>query len=180
MKERIIDTCYKLEYFRAQLYKLLEDIAKDYSVVEDDFDITEDVELIETTVTYDNEIIKIRIHDYLPPISAVSTHIKNRWIKSITTAITSLTNIKIHQKTMVYIVVSAPSKRWDIDNRHINLIINAVKYSRIIKDDNISYLAFGYEAVNSNRYFTDIYIFDDEKVHEKIPYIRKKSMDKTP
>lgn len=175
-EKEIIDACNNLEYYRAGIYKTLDKLITCSSIVNNLPDLPSNKRLIKSTAKFENDIIKIHVDDYLPRTQKINSIISSMWVNSILASIHSLHNIKKWKKTMVYIMVSAPARNWDIDNRGISLIINAIKYSRLIKDDNLCHLAYGYEAKSEEDNFTDIFIFDAMLVHEKLPYIWKTNL----
>lgn len=166
-----------MERYRENFYLLCDQILEDYAINQSHIDLPTKQEVfpyMQSDVTYENDIIKIHIPDYLPRSQKVDKEIANKWIENIITSIYSIPKIPHWGKVFVYMVVSAPGgESWDIDNRSINLIINAIKHSRIIKDDNISHLAFGAEGVSDENHYTDIYIFNYYLMAEKLPFISK-------
>lgn len=161
------DACISLEKARDSLYLAYDKALRNLPKVEYVPLLAGD----NVDVKYENNVIKVHVPDYMPLTGYLSSDAKNRWIGRINYAIQSLFNIPDWEKIFVYIIESAPGENWDIDNRNIKTIIDAVRYSRIVKDDNICYLAYGAEGICDTCYYTDIYIFDYYKLGEILPKI---------
>lgn len=68
-------------------------------------------------------------------------------------------------KVVVVIKINYKDKVWDTDNHFISMIINAIRYSRVISDDNfkkLSYMVIG-DVAKNEEYSTEIYVVNDSE-----------------
>ncbi|SHE96185.1 hypothetical protein SAMN02745218_01145 [Desulfofundulus australicus DSM 11792] len=103
-------------------------------------------------------VLKIVVDGYLPRTRHATSMMRRSWIGKITRA---LLPIDVHfEKAFCIIVIYVPGKvNWDVDNRYYKFIIDAIRFARIIDDDNCQRLSFmvigGVDPENPR---TEIYI----------------------
>lgn len=105
---------------------------------------------------------KIKIHK--EAATKYYGEIKEFWVGSIMYAIAEANIETIFDKCVVFIKIYYKDKVWDADNHHISFIVNAIRYSQLVPDDNferLSYMVTG--AISpTNEYYTEIYICSEK------------------
>ncbi|MEG6570631.1 hypothetical protein [Thermoanaerobacterium thermosaccharolyticum] len=118
-----------------------------------------------------DDIIKVVVPDFPAELGPAKNIEKNRWIDNIMYALQKLDKNIHFEHVFVFIKFFTPVKNCDIDNWNIKPIIDAIKKSLIIYDDDYEHLSFGFNAKFSNEPKTEIYIFDYNKLEKFLPKI---------
>jgi len=108
-----------------------------------DFDSEElrSLDLMETAKSWiENGVLRITINDYLPRNRFVTSDVRDSWIGMI--AKTLLDKDIYFEKALCIIVTYLPREGWDVDNRGYKIIIDALRYARVITNDTFRELAF--------------------------------------
>lgn len=165
MKDKILRACEYIEKVRSELYSAYHDIV-DEELKSADICV-EPLPQEKWEVECNDDVIKIYIPDYLPKRNSITKEIYNMWLKNLVCSLQSIIPTPQFEKIFVYIKMFIPGSLWDVDNRSIKMIIDSIRYSKIIKDDSFQYVAYGAEGSNKEPYHTEIYIMD----YSKMPYI---------
>lgn len=168
-KDRILKACELIETVRAELFLAYHELIKD-ELDKGELDI-EPLPQEKWEATCQNGVIKIYIPDYLPKQRFLSKEMRNFWLKNMIFAIQSIVPAPHFDKIFVYIKMFIPGTIWDVDNRSVKVIIDGIRYSRLIKDDTFEYVAYGVEGSNMKPYHTEVYIFDYNKINKILPQI---------
>lgn len=123
-----------------------------------DCDKFSDIDLMGTAKSWiENGVLRITINDYLPRNNFVTSDVYNSWIGIIAK---TLIDKNIHfDRALCVIINYLPRDGWDVDNRGYGIIINALRYAGIIKDDTFRHLAFMVVGeVDKDNPRTEIYV----------------------
>lgn len=92
---------------------------------------------------------------------------KDYWIGSIMYALEEMGTSKpcYLDKVVIMIKINYKDVIWDTDNHFVSMIVNAIRYSRVILDDNfkkMSYMVIG-DIAKDEKYNTEIYVVNDSE-----------------
>ena len=140
----------KLESARIDIEQALQEEVQDLGEIEP-------VEGAVAWIEKDN-ILRITVDECLPRGNVVSKPVKMRWINKIRRALLDV-NIRFDSATIVIEVCSPHLVTWDTDNRAHSMIINAIRYMKIIPDDSYQHMSYMVSGkVDSDNPRTEIYI----------------------
>lgn len=174
MKDSLEKTLAMVENLRLELLKMADrynaELLKSSSDVPDeDFIVPPQCDW---KIENNSDYIKITIPDVPFKNKRTNRESYMLWQKNIKAALWSI-KCPTYEKVFVYIKLFYPGKFWDADNRLIKPILDGIVLAGLIKDDTISHLAYGVEGNISNVPYTEIYIFDYEKMECVLPQICK-------
>ena len=111
---------------------------------------------------YSNEILKIKIHELLPP---VRTPYNNKRLENTCQAIgEKYKGLFANKEVIIRVQVSVPRNNWDIDNRDLRYIFNGFVYGGLITDDNIKYVSYILEGINDRENYIKIFIGEKRNI----------------
>jgi hypothetical protein len=161
----LLDTYNSIEKARMNLYCAVNKCLRSGEIP----DIVLPCDDVKAEVMYD-DIIKVSVPDFPAKLGPAKSIEKNRWIDNIMYALKKLEK-KHFDKVFVFIKFFTPVKNCDIDNWNIKPVVDAIKKSLIIRDDDYGHLSFGFNASFSEEPKTEIYIFDYSKLEKFLPEI---------
>ncbi len=104
--------------------------------------------------------VKITINDILPRAVGVSkSSLENHWLSLMHKALQDVETQ--YEKILCVIKVFSPAHYWDVDNRTYSIIINSLRYNKIIPDDkfnNLSFMVMG--DIDKDNPRTEIYLLE--------------------
>lgn len=167
LKSNIV-TDYRLENFLRQFEKSRYNILSEITMYNETVDL--DIEKIHTidaeyNATISNEILKIRVPETLPSYKNIKTHTYKRILLNVA-AVTKDYKGLFHNQVFVYIKVFDRIVNWDIDNRSIKPIADALVLSGVIPDDNIQKMFYCIKGEYSDNPHTEIYVFDSKRIKD--------------
>lgn len=114
--------------------------------------------MVDTEVN--DKYVKITINDILPRAVGVSkSSLEYHWLSLMHKALKGIE--KQYEKVLCVIKVFSPANYWDVDNRTYSIIINSLRYNKIIPDDkfnNLSFMVMG--DIDKNNPRTEIYLLE--------------------
>jgi len=116
-----------------------------------------------------NNILKIYVPEPMPKYKNLRTHAYKNILLNILEITKPYKNM-FSNKVCVYIKIFDNIKGWDIDNKSIKPISDALISSGVIKDDSIDKMFYSVKGEFSEVPHTEIYVFDGEfaqKIFEK-------------
>lgn len=124
----------------------------------------EDLGLIEpvdgATAWVEKGILRITVDECLPRDKLVTKVTKMRWINKIRRALLDI-NIRFKSALIIIEVYSPYSGAWDVDNRAFSIVINAIRYMKIIPDDSYQHMTFMVAGkMDKERPRTEIFVLD--------------------
>ena len=166
LKSNIV-TNYRLENFLKQLeksrYNILSEISLYNKVVDLDAEKVHTIDE-EYTATISNDVLKIRVPETLPSYKNLKTHTHKRMMLNII-AIAKQYKGLFQNQVFVYIKVFDKLINWDIDNRTIKPVSDALVLSGVIPDDNIQKMFYCIKGEYSDNPHTEIYVFDSKDIN---------------
>jgi len=138
--KELIKTYATMEQARMKLFSILLP-----STDPEDLD-THQIEFIKTltdietkTSVEGEEYIKITINDILPTNAGLSKNvIKFHWLALMNHALKDVNTT--FNKLLCVIKIYSPATFWDTDNRSIKVVLDSLRYNRIIPDDRSQFL----------------------------------------
>ena len=122
----------------------------------------------------EDNILKIYVPEVMPSYKNIKTHTHKRILLNIAEITKEFTGL-FETEVFIYIKIFDKIKGWDVDNKFIKPIADALILSNVIKDDNISKMFYCVQGEYSEIPHTEIYVFDSENVNE---FLEKYSMKK--
>lgn len=114
---------------------------------------------------FENDILKIYVPDVLPSYKNLKTHSHKRILLNVSEITKQFAGL-FDDEVFIYIKVYDNLLGWDIDNKYIKPISDALVLSNVIKDDNITKMFYCAKGEYSENPHTEIYVFEAEKVDE--------------
>lgn len=110
----------------------------------------------------ENGVLHISVMECLPRVCDTkgAARLRNHWLGLIRKALAGI-NISFKHALCVILIYAPSSFLWDVDNRAIKFILDALRYCRVIPDDtwnNLSYLVTGLAGVVDPK--TEIYVIE--------------------
>lgn len=151
-----------LKNFEKTRYNILLEIKKYNSNVEFE---SEKIKTIDNNYIADfsNGILKIYIPDVLPSFKNLKTQTQKRILLNVA-EVTKPYAFSFGDKVFIYIKVYDKINNWDIDNKYIKPISDALIMSNVIKDDNISKMFYAAKGEFSDTPHTEVFIFDSNEI----------------
>ena len=128
---------------------------------------------------YENDVLKIYIPELIPSFKNLKTHTYKRILANVSMITKPYENLFDNQ---VFILIKVLDKiqGWDIDNKYVKPISDALVMSKVIQDDNITKMFYCVKGEFSEKPHTEVYVFDVNKktVFENL-IVRKNVLDET-
>lgn len=114
---------------------------------------------------FKNGVLKIYVPEILPSYKNIKTHTYKRILLNVSEITKTYANL-FDNKVFIYIKVFDKNLGWDIDNKYIKPIADALIISGVIQDDNMTKMFYCAKGEYSENPHTEIYVFDGSKVDE--------------
>ena len=114
------------------------------------------------SATLENDILKIYVPETMPSFKNLKTHTYKRILLNVAEITRPYTNLFTNQ-VCIYIKVYDKILGWDIDNKYVKPIADALIMSNVIQDDNICKMFYCVKGEFSEIPHTEIYVFDVQK-----------------
>ena len=121
-------------------------------------------------------VLQIYIPDVLPSYKNIKTQTQKRILLNVA-EVTKPYAFSFDQNVFIYIKVFDKIKGWDIDNKYIKPISDALIMSNVIKDDNLSNMFYAAKGEISEHPHTEVYVFDGEKVEKFLREFSQKNRE---
>lgn len=123
--------------------------------------------------TIDNEykaelkdgILKIYVPEVLPSFKNLKTHTHKRILLNVAEVTKTFAN-KFENEVFIYIKVFDKLLGWDIDNKYIKPVSDALIMSNVIQDDNMTKMFYCAKGEYSENPHTEIYVFDSTEINK--------------
>lgn len=123
--------------------------------------------------TIDNEykaelidnVLKIYVPEVMPSYKNLKTHTHKRILLNIA-EITKQYEGQFDNEVCIYIKLFDKILGWDVDNKFIKPIADALILSKVIQDDNMSKMSYCVKGEFSEIPHTEIYVFDSKNMDE--------------
>lgn len=123
---------------------------------------------------FTDDILKIYVPEVLPSFKNLKTHTHKQILLNVAEVTKPFAN-KFENEVFIYIKVFDNFLGWDIDNKYIKPIADALIMSNVIQDDNITKMLYGVKGEYSEYPHSEIYVFDSEEINK---FLEKYSLEK--
>lgn len=162
-----------LKSFEKARYNILYEIAIHNKTVAFEYEKIKTIDN-EYKAEFIDDVLKIYVPEVLPSYKNLKTHTHKRIFLNIR-EITKPFADKFNNKVFIYIKVFDNILGWDIDNKLIKPIADALISSGVIKDDNINKMSYCAKGEYSENPHTEIYVFDSTDIDN---FLEKYSTEK--
>ena len=151
-----------LRNFEKARYNILSEIKIYNKNVEFEYEKIKTIENEYKTKLTDN-ILKIYVPEVMPSYKNLKTHTHKRILLNIAEITKEYENL-FNNEVCIYIKIFDNILGWDIDNKFIKPIADALILSRVIQDDNITKMSYCVKGEFSDTPHTEIYVFDSKNI----------------
>ncbi len=162
-----------LKSFEKTRYNILSEIKLYNSNVELNYEKIKTIDDGYKAQVVDN-ILKIYIPEVLPSFKNLKTHTHKRILLNVA-EVTKPFEKQFENEVFIYVKLFDKILGWDVDNKNIKPIADALVLSKVIEDDNINKMSYCVTGEFSEIPHTEIYVFDSKNI---IPYLEKSSTKK--
>lgn len=150
--------------FEKVRYNLLAEIKKYNKNVEFEY---EKIKTIDDNykAEFKDNILKIYVPETLPSFKNLKTHTYKRILFNIAESTKQFKGL-FSNKVFIYIKVFDNIQGWDIDNKYLKPVADALIVSGVIQDDNMSKMFYSAKGEFSEIPHTIIYVLDSKKVEQ--------------
>lgn len=123
--------------------------------------------------TIDNEykakltdnILRIYVPEVMPSYKNLKTHTHKRILLNIAEITKEYENL-FNNEVCIYIKIFDNILGWDVDNKFIKPVADALILSKVIQDDNMTRMSYCVKGEFSENPHTEIYVFDSKNFNE--------------
>ena len=128
----------------------------------------------EYKANFENGILKIYVPEVIPSYKNLKTHTHKRILLNVAEITKQYADI-FENDVFIFIKIYDKLLGWDIDNKYIKPIADALILSKVIQDDNITKMSYAAKGEFSENPHTEIYVFDAKEANE---FLENYSMSK--
>lgn len=165
-----------LKKFEKTRYNILSEIKTYNKNAEFDY---EKIKTIDNCYTayFDDGVLQIYIPDVLPSYKNLKTQTQKRILLNVA-EVTKPYAFSFGDEVFIYIKVCDNISGWDIDNKYIKPISDALIMSEVIKDDNISKMFYAAKGEYSDIPHTEVYVFNSKEIEKFLSKFVSNSREK--
>lgn len=115
--------------------------------------------------------LKIYVPEVMPSFKNLKTHTYKRILLNITEITKAYAN-QFDNEVCIFVKVFDNILGWDIDNKYIKPVADALISSGVIQDDNITKMFYCVKGEFSDNPHTEIYVFDSKKISKNFDFYR--------
>lgn len=115
--------------------------------------------------------LKIYVPEVMPSFKNLKTHTYKRILLNITEITKAYAN-QFDNEVCIFVKVFDNILGWDIDNKYIKPVADALISSGVIQDDNITKMFYCVKGYFSDDPHTEIYVFDSKNLSENFDFYR--------
>lgn len=115
--------------------------------------------------------LKIYVPEVMPSFKNLKTHTYKRILLNITEITKAYAN-QFDNEVCIFVKVFDNILGWDIDNKYIKPVADALISSGVIQDDNITKMFYSVKGEFSDNPHTEIYVFDSKKISKIFDFYR--------
>lgn len=112
-----------------------------------------------------NNILKIYVPEVMPSYKNLKMHTHKRILLNIAEITKEYENL-FNNEVCIYIKIFDNILGWDVDNKFIKPIADALILSKVIQDDNMTKMSYCVKGEFSDTPHTEIYVFDSKNFDE--------------
>lgn len=162
-----------LRNFEKTRYNILNEIKLYNKNVEFEYEKLKTIDN-EYKANFENGILKIYVPEVIPSYKNLKTHTHKRILLNVAEITKQYADI-FENDVFIFIKIYDKLLGWDIDNKYIKPIADALILSKVIQDDNITKMSYAAKGEFSENPHTEIYVFDAKKTNE---FLENYSMSK--
>lgn len=152
-----------LRDFEKARYKMLSEIKLYNKTVEFEYQKLKTIDNEYKAQLIDN-VLRIYVPEVLPSYKNLKTHTHKRILLNVLEATKPFANT-FNNEVFIYVKVFDNILGWDIDNKYVKPIADALVYSNVIKDDNITKMFYCVKGEYSELPHTEIYVCDSNEIN---------------
>lgn len=153
-----------LRNFEKTRYNILSEIKLYNKNVEFEYEKIKTIDNEYKSELIDN-VLKIYVPEVMPSYKNLKTHTHKRILLNIA-EITKQYEGQFDNEVCIYIKLFDKILGWDVDNKFIKPIADALILSKVIQDDNMSKMSYYVKGEFSEIPHTEIYVFDSKNMDE--------------
>ena len=153
-----------LRNFEKTRYNILSEIKLYNKNVEFEYEKIKTIDNEYKAELIDN-VLKIYVPEVMPSYKNLKTHTHKRILLNIA-EITKQYEGQFDNEVSIYIKLFDKILGWDVDNKFIKPIADALILSKVIQDDNMSKMSYCVKGEFSEIPHTEIYVFDSKNMDE--------------
>ena len=153
-----------LRNFEKTRYNILSEIKIYNKNVEFEYEKIKNIDNEYKAKLTDN-ILKIYVPEVMPSYKNLKTHTHKRILLNIAEITKEYENL-FNNEVCICIKIFDNILGWDVDNKFIKPIADALILSKVIKDDNIAKMFYCVKGEFSDTPHTEIYVFDSKNFDE--------------
>lgn len=162
-----------LRNFEKSRYNILNEIKLYNKNVEFEYEKLKTIDN-EYKANFENGILKIYVPEVIPSYKNLKTHTHKRILLNVAEITKQYADI-FENDVFIFIKIYDKLLGWDIDNKYIKPIADALILSKVIQDDNITKMSYAAKGEFSENPHTEIYVFDAKEANE---FLENYSMSK--
>lgn len=162
-----------LRNFEKTRYNILNEIKLYNKNVEFEYEKLKTIDN-EYKANFENGILKIYVPEVIPSYKNLKTHTHKRILLNVAEITKQYADI-FEDDVFIFIKIYDKLLGWDIDNKYIKPIADALILSKVIQDDNITKMSYAAKGEFSENPHTEIYVFDAKEANE---FLENYSMSK--
>lgn len=113
----------------------------------------------------EDNILKIYIPEVMPSYKNLKTHTHKRILLNVAECTKQYSNM-FGSEIFIYIKIFDNIQGWDVDNKYIKPVADALILSKVIKDDNMNQMSYCVKGEYSDNPHTEIYVFDSKDINK--------------
>ncbi len=153
-----------LRNFEKTRYNILNEIKLYNKNVEFEYEKIKTIDN-EYKAKFEDNILKIYVPEVMPSFKNLKTHTHKRVLLNVAEITKPFAN-QFGSEVFIYIKVYDKLLGWDIDNKYIKPIADALIMSNVIQDDNMTKMFYCAKGEYSENPHTEIYVFEAQKVNK--------------
>ncbi len=111
-------------------------------------------------------ILKIYVPEVMPSYKNIKTHTYKRILLNIAEITKQFEGLFADSEVFIYIKIFDKILGWDVDNKYIKPISDALILSKVIKDDNMTKMSYCVKGEFSDVPHTEIYVTNNKNMNE--------------
>lgn len=111
------------------------------------------------------DMLKIYIPEVMPSYKNIKTHTHKRILLNIA-EVTKQFAGQFNDELFIYIKIYDKILGWDVDNKYIKPVSDALIMAGVIKDDNVTKMSYCVKGEYSEKPHTEVYVLDSKNVNE--------------
>ena len=111
-------------------------------------------------------ILKIYVPEVMPSYKNIKTHTYKRILLNIAEITKQFEGLFADSEVFIYIKIFDKILGWDVDNKYIKPISDALILSKVIKDDNMTKMSYCVKGEFSDVPHTEIYVTNTKNINK--------------